>query len=263
MIQRKRQQDTRENMMKKQYIIFNLDDTLAYCNKYFDEVIDRFADTMKEWFLDNGISEEQIKQKQLELDIASVSQHGITSEHFPQSFVDTYAFFCKAAGREPDPEKVKLVRKLGESVYDYKVEPLPFMYETLDELKDEGHELFLHTGGDPAIQRRKIGQLQLAAYFGNRVFISTFKDTKALQNILSRYPFDRQRTWMIGNSIRTDIIPGLECGVNVIYIPAENEWKYNIAEIHVKPQGAFLTLKSLQEVPEAIRRYSFAGKGQM
>ncbi|WP_248927457.1 HAD family hydrolase [Paenibacillus hamazuiensis] len=244
--------------MNKQYIIFNLDDTLAHCNKYFDEVIERFADTMMEWFSDRGVSREQIKRKQLDIDLASVHEHGITSAHFPQSFVDTYEFFCKETATASEPEKAELVRQLGKSVYDYEVEPFPYMYETLDTLKDEGHELFLHTGGDPLIQRKKISQLQLAAYFENRVFVSTFKDAKALDKILGSYPFERSRTWMIGNSIRTDIIPGLENGINVIYIPAQSEWQYNIMEIDIEPKGAYLTLQSLNEVPEAIRKYSIS-----
>ncbi|MNN57615.1 hypothetical protein D3C81_1726100 [compost metagenome] len=60
---------------------------------------------------------------------------------------------------------------------------------------------------------------------------------------------------MVGNSLRTDIIPGLEQGTHVIYIPAPNEWHYNVVDITVKPKGAFLTLSSLNQVPEAIHGY--------
>ncbi|TBL81690.1 HAD family hydrolase [Paenibacillus thalictri] len=242
--------------MNKQFIIFNLDDTLAHCNKYFDEVIKKFGDLASSWFPADVADKQQILEKQLEIDLASVKQHGITSEHFPQSFIDTYVFFSGKMGEGPDPGKMKMLQELGESVYDAEVEPFPYMYETLDTLKDEGHELFLHTGGDPRIQNKKISQLELAAYFDNRVFISTFKDTHALDHILKQYPFEKRRTWMVGNSIRTDIIPGLENGINVIYIPAEHEWEYNVTDITAEPQGAHLTLHSLNDVPEAIQQHS-------
>jgi putative hydrolase of the HAD superfamily len=241
--------------MKKQNVLFNLDDTLVECNKYFKLVIKQFADMLGDWFRDGAISLEQIKQKQVELDLASVSQNGITSLHFPLSFVYTYVYFCELTRTKVDASKVELLERLGKSVYEFAAEPLPDMYETLQELKQEGHELYLHTAGDEAIQRNKIAQLQLAAYFDNRVFISKFKNTTALQHIVEQMQFDPKETWMIGNSLRTDILPALELGVQTIYIPAAVEWQYNVIEINVQPRGAFLTLPSLKEVPETIREY--------
>ena len=135
------------------------------------------------------------------------------------------------------------------------------MYETLEELKKAGPELYLHTGGEEKNQWRKITQLQLAAYFDNRVFISRHKDVEALAKIMDKTDFDPTITWMVGNSLRTDIIPGLEQGIHVIYIPAPNEWHYNVVDITVKPKGAFLTLNSLNQVPAAIREY-IQGHGQ-
>ncbi len=239
--------------MKRQHIIFNLDDTLVHCNKYFVQVINRFADQMTDWF--PGIPREQVKQKQLEIDLRSVDKNGLTTEHFPQSFVDTYKYYCELAGREAEETKIDALRRLGESVFQIPVEPLPYMYETLERLKAEGHELYLHTGGDEANQRRKIAQLELAAYFDNRVFVSQYKDTAALEKILKQMKFDRDSTWMVGNSLRTDIVPAVELGIHAIHIPAKLEWEYNVVEVKSEPKGAFLTLNSLQEVPDAIHEY--------
>jgi putative hydrolase of the HAD superfamily len=241
--------------MRKQYILFNLDDTLAHCNKYFNLVINHFADRMSEWF--TSLTKEDIKQKQLEIDLASIDKHGLTSDRFPESFVDSYLHFCKKTGREQDDKEIKSLRKLGQSVFEMEVEPYPYMNETLKQLKKEGHELYLHTGGDEANQRRKITQLELGVYFQNRIFISTHKDTKSLEEILNKMKFDRSRTWMVGNSLRTDILTGLKSGINVIYIPAEVEWEYNKVDINIEPKGAFFTLKSLNQVPEAIHNYIY------
>jgi putative hydrolase of the HAD superfamily len=244
-----------EQIMDKQNVMFNLDDTLVECNKYFKIVINQFANLMVQWFQDDHITAEQVKQKQLELDLASVAQYGITSEHFPQSFVDTYAYFCASKGRSVDPSLMEQLEQLGKSVYDYMAEPLPDMYETLQQLKQDGHDLFLHTAGDEAIQKKKIAQLELSVYFENRIFVSRYKNTEALGRIVAEMHFDPRETWMIGNSLRTDIVPGLELGVQVIYIPAPEEWLYNLTEIDLIPTGAFLTLPSLKMVPNAIREY--------
>jgi putative hydrolase of the HAD superfamily len=246
----------RENtMQKKQNILFNLDDTLAHCNKYFNLVINQFVDQMSEWF--TSLTKEDIKQKQLKIDLASIDKYGLTSNRFPKSFVDTYIHFCQKTGRIQDDKELNLLRKIGQSVFEMEVEPYPYMNETLQQLKKEGHELYLHTGGDETNQWRKITQLELGVYFENRIFISTHKDTEALEEILNKMKFDRSRTWMVGNSLRTDILPGIESGINVVYIPAEVEWQYNKVDINNKPKGAFFTLKSLNQVPEAIHNYIY------
>jgi putative hydrolase of the HAD superfamily len=140
-------------------------------------------------------------------------------------------------------------------VFDIPVEPIPYMNETLQRLKEEGHELYLHTGGDEANQQRKIAQLELTTYFEHRIFISEHKDTTALSDILKTIKADPDVTWMVGNSLRTDIVPALEMDIHAIYIPAENEWQYNMVEVNVDHNSAFLTVDSLQEVPDVIEKH--------
>jgi putative hydrolase of the HAD superfamily len=236
--------------MLKQNILFNLDDTLSYCNRYFSLVIDEFADQMMVWF--DSITEEDIKQKQLQLDLVAISEHGLKSERFPESFVGTYKYYCDLTGREKKKDEIQYLRKLGFKVFEIPVEPIPYMNETLQRLKKEGHELYLHTGGDEANQRRKISQLELTTFFEHRIFISEHKDTTALSDILKTIKADPNVTWMVGNSLRTDIVPALEMDIHAIYIPAENEWKYNMVEVNVEHSSDFITVDSLQEVPDVI-----------
>ncbi|MFC4306480.1 HAD family hydrolase [Cohnella boryungensis] len=238
-----------------QTILFDLDDTLIYCNKYFHHILDRFADQMLEWFGPTGIERETITAKQTEIDIAGVQVLGFKSEHFPQSFVDTYRFFQEYTGRTLSQLEVDDLWKLGLSVYDLEVEPYPLMDETLESLVRQGHELHLYTGGDPIIQRRKIESMNLERYFDDRIYVRQHKNTDALENILFEGRFDRANTWMIGNSIRTDVLPALHCGINAVYLKRETEWTYNVIPIDAQPSGALLTLTELPDVPPAIHNY--------
>ncbi|WP_281889139.1 HAD family hydrolase [Paenibacillus sp. YYML68] len=239
--------------MDKQTIIFNLDDTLIHCNKYFNAAIAQFAERMSEWF--DGVTVYAAKEKQLELDLISVQKNGLTIEHFPQSFVDVYRYYAKERGQEPEADRIKQLTELGYSVFETPVEPLPDLYLTLERLKHEGHDLYVHTGGDERNQLRKIAQLELGVYFETRIFVSLHKDTEALRKMLDSIQPDIRNTWMVGNSVRTDIIPGLELGVNTIYIPAESEWQYNVLDITIEPKAAYMTLDTLKEVPGAIYTY--------
>jgi len=242
--------------IKKQTLLFDLDDTLVHCNKYFNMVLDQFADLMTTWFSGYRLSADEVKRKQYEIDVSGVHRHGFVAEHFPQSLADTYDHFCAITGREPSTEERNRLYELGMSVYEQTVEPYPHMTETLERLQSQGHLLCLYTGGETAIQHKKVKQMGLDVFFGDRVFVSAHKTTEVLESILRRYRFDRATTWMIGNSIRTDIVPALEAEINAIYIPALSEWPFNVVDIRVKPKRFFLKLKSLLEVPPAILRCS-------
>lgn len=239
--------------MEKQNILFNLDDTLAYCNRYFNQVIGEYTELMTGWF--SSLTKKEIRQKQLEMDIEAISVHGLDSDRFPESFVRAYRYFCDQTGKEKKKDEMDYVKELGYKVFEIPVEPIPYMNETLEELKDAGHELYLHTGGDEMNQRRKIAQLELTTFFENRVFITEHKDTTALSDILKTIHADPDITWMVGNSLRTDIVPALELNINAIHIPAEIEWKYNEVDINMEPKSAFYQIDSLKEVPDVINQH--------
>ncbi|WP_173918187.1 HAD family hydrolase [Halobacillus sp. Marseille-Q1614] len=238
--------------MTPQVLIFDLDDTLVHCNKYFKDAIDQFTIELLAWF--PCASPEELKKKQLEIDIKSIEEHGLNSARFPESLVDTYSYFSKKYDRPVQESEIQRIRTIGQSVFQVEVQPLPHMYEVLNELKEDGHELYLFTGGDEDNQHRKVHQLELYTYFEDRIFIYNHKNTNALEEVVDTIKCDRNVTWMIGNSLRTDITPGLKLGLNTIHIPAELEWKYNNKiETNVLPNHKIQTLNSLREVPPFIR----------
>ncbi len=242
--------------MREQTILFDLDDTLIHCNKYFDFVINQFVDTMLTWFAGHRLKPEDIKQKQLEIDLAGIQVHGFMADRFPKSFVETYHWFAERYNRPASRKEEQWLLELGHSVYEYTIEPYPHMEETLQSLTGAGHKLYLYTGGDSAIQMRKIEDAGLRKYFGERIFVTLHKTIAFMESLLREQRFDRLHTWMIGNSVKTDILPALYAGIHSIYIPAVNEWQFNTGEINVKPRGAFFELPSLKEVPLAIHDYT-------
>ncbi|CAM3449288.1 MULTISPECIES: HAD family hydrolase [Saccharibacillus] len=238
----------------QQHLIFDLDDTLVYCNKYFDQILDAFFDRMLDWFGEYGVTVEQIRSKQLEIDIAGVHVVGFASHHFPESLIATYRHFSAAHHRiGSNAEEAGLV-KLGLSVYDQEVEPYPGMVETLERLRGEGHALYLYTGGEDRIQQRKIDQMKLGTYFGSDIFIHQHKNVQALEGILRAKSLPRPSTWMIGNSLRTDIAPALSADINAVYLKQEREWAYNLIELGESSTGSLHTVAKLPEVPELISR---------
>lgn len=240
----------------KQTIFFDLDDTLIHCNKYFFQVIEQFVESMRDWFAGyEEVTPDAVRNKQIEIDIAGVSVFGFKSDHFPQSFVETYIYYSDLLGRKRSDKEIDYLWKIGRDVYNHDTEPYPHMEHTLDSLADAGHELHLYTGGEVLIQRRKIDKMSLDRYFGPRIYIRQHKNNEALEQILSDGGFNRKHTWMIGNSIRTDVVPALTAGIHAIHMKAATEWEYNNIGIDVQPKGAFFRLNTLNEVPPAIHGY--------
>lgn len=229
-----------------------MDDTLVHCNIYFDQILDEFTELLSGWFQGTGITAEEIRSKQIEIDIAGVEQIGFISTHFPESLIQTYRYFSQLQGRDAGIAEEEQLMKLGMSVYDRQIEPYPGMTQTLNLLRSQGHELYLYTGGETVIQQRKIEQMRLADYFGERIYIRRHKNVDALEEILQSDSFDRSRTWMIGNSLRTDIMPALSAGIHTIYIKRPNEWSFNLVELKQDNESEMYTISSLEEIPSII-----------
>ncbi|MMZ61170.1 dUMP phosphatase [compost metagenome] len=236
----------------KQQIIFDLDDTLVYCNKYFELILAQFAEMLVDWLGSDRLTTKDIRTKQVEIDVAGVQKVGFASHHFPESLIDTYRYFCNELNQNNEAAKEAQLLKLGMSVYEQEVEPYPGMVDTLNLLQYQGHELFLYTGGETVIQQRKIEQMRLADYFQDRIFIRQHKNVEALEQILTSRYFSREQTWMIGNSLRTDIAPALSAGINSIYIKHPDEWTFNIIELNHEINPSMYTVASLVEVPQII-----------
>ncbi|WP_136605906.1 HAD family hydrolase [Paenibacillus dokdonensis] len=236
----------------KQHILFDLDDTLIHCNKYFGLVLGEFFELVHHWLGHEKLSTDEIRQKQIEIDVAQVSKTGFSSGNFPNSLIETYRYFCRKLNRPIHLEEEQQLNKLGLSVYEQEVEPYPGMVETLETLQKEGHYLYLYTGGETAIQQRKIDQMKLSTYFDNRIYITQHKNESTLEQILQRGSFDRSSTWMIGNSLRTDVVPALTAGLQSIYIKQSDEWVYNMVELQQEPGSSFYTISSIEEIPDII-----------
>lgn len=241
-------------MTGKLNLLFDLDDTLIHCNKYFDLVIDQYAELMETWFASFRLTKEAVKEKQLEIDLAGIHVNGFTKERFPESFVETYDSFASLYGRDTDADERKRLLELGYTVYDSEFELYPDVVDTLTRLQAEGHLLSLYTGGDEALQRSKVEKVNLSPFFEDRIFVAVHKNSDALEGILTRMDFDRSRTWMIGNSLRTDIAPAIHCGIGAMYIPPLSNWAFDRVAMPEAASGRLLTLQSIKEVPEAARR---------
>ena len=200
-------------------ILFDLDDTLIYTSKIYHRSRRKFFSALSGL----GFLENEVLEKLDDIDIGHVSEQGFTKERYSYSLIKTYHYFCKKAGREPESKIEKEISEIGWKVYLKKPEQVKGAKQVLNYLKNK-YKLILATLGDPEIQHNKISQSGLQSYF-SAIHVMKHKSDEEYTQILERHQLKKEDTWIIGNSVRSDLNPGLRIGINCILIPA-GTWKF-------------------------------------
>ena len=222
----------------RQFLLIDGDDTLWENNVYFEQAIESFID-----FLDHStMSREQVRAALDEIERMNVHVHGYGSASFTKNLQQTYE---RLAERDLRPQVIEHVLELGQRITSQPVRLLAEVAETLGYLASR-HELMLLTKGHPEEQRLKIERSGLEAFFTATAVVYE-KAVETYRAIVHDRHLDPARTWMIGNSPRSDINPALQAGLNAVFIPHEHTWRLEKEEV-VPADGRLLRLQRFSEL---------------
>jgi putative hydrolase of the HAD superfamily len=201
--------------LDRQTLIFDADDTLWENNVIFERVIDDFV----EWIAHPTLEPSAVRAILTEIEDANIVAHGYGSQVFLRSLAEC---FTRLRQRPlGDAEKAQMAQFTA-AFTSGQVELIPAVTDVLDELGTR-HDLYLMTKGVPEEQQRKIDASGLAKHF-NGVDIVATKDPETYLRVVTNRALDHGRTWMIGNSPKSDIVPARRAGLNAVYIPNESTW---------------------------------------
>jgi putative hydrolase of the HAD superfamily len=124
--------------------------------------------------------------------------------------------------------------------------------ETVVQSLSQDYPLMLVTKGNQHHQASKIQRSGLSNYF-KHIEIVPDKAPATYAEILSRVSIPTERFVMVGNAMRSDILPVLEIGGSAIYIHNDLTWSHEHADQEVLPQGRFFELETVKTLPEFIR----------
>jgi len=193
--------------VKIKTIIFDLDDTLIKTSKLYNQARKEFSLLME----NSGFKKEEALAKLDEIDIKNIQQHGFMKERYPHSLGKTYEYFSQKNGKEINPELKKNIEELGWEVFRQIPELVDGVYRVLDILSKK-YFLILATLGDSQVQRKKLKLTDLKKYF-SAIYVLKYKSVEEYQNILTEHKLDKKDTWIVGNSVRSDLNPGLKLGI--------------------------------------------------
>jgi len=228
-------------MMKadsRQHLLIDADDTLWENNVYFEEAFDEFVD-----YLDHSsMTPVEVRAVLDEIETANIKIHGYGAANFARNLAQC---FERLAEREIRGEDLRIVRSFAERILEHPMELIQGVEETLAYLAPR-HELTLFTKGHPEEQKLKIDRSGLGSHFSHTAIVRE-KDAQAYASLARERGLDISRTWMVGNSPKSDINPALAAGLNAVYVPHPRTWGLEREEIQ-NANGRLLVLENFAEL---------------
>jgi putative hydrolase of the HAD superfamily len=225
------------------------DDTLWHSETYFAVTEERFRTLLDPW-----LPGELVAERLLERERANLGVFGYGVKGFILSMIETA--IEASEGRIP-AASVQRIIDWGKEMHDHPVELLDGVAETLDSLT-ERYALLLITKGDLFHQETKVAASGLGELFSGIEIVSE-KDAACYRRALGRYGVDPAEFVMVGNSVRSDVLPVLEIGARAVHIPYGITWGHEIAEAdHV---DGWWQLESLRGLPDLLASLSDRADG--
>ncbi|MBK1783103.1 HAD family hydrolase [Prauserella cavernicola] len=225
-----------------QVLIFDADDTLWENNILFERVIDGFLD----WLTHPALERAALRAMLDDIERANSAEHGYGSTVFLRSLGDCVA---RLRERPATVEELRRIDELAVALVEGRIELIPGVTDTLTTL-GQRHELFLLTKGNTEEQSRKIAGSGLERHFGG-IHIVAEKSAQTYHDLAREYSFDLDRTWMIGNSPKSDILPAREAGLGAVFIPNANTWVLEHDELDLSDGGVL----HLEAFPGLVRHF--------
>ncbi len=224
-------------------IAFDADDTLWINEPYFHQTEKAFCNLLKSFGTEEGISKELYNTE-----FQNLSDYGFGTKGFMLSMIETA---LKVSNNSVPQNILQQIIDLGKKQLNKDIELLPGVVEVLECLKKKGYRLIVATKGDLLDQERKLRKSGLEGYF-HHIEIMSDKKENDYQKLIKHLDINPNDFLMIGNSIKSDILPILNLGGNAIYIPYHTTWVHEKMNESELDQERYHKVESIREVLNLI-----------
>lgn len=227
-------------LQNNQHLLFDADDTLWENNVYFERAFEDFIAFLNH----EHLSTAEIREILDQFERTNIAAERYGARAFADGLVETYR---EITGHHDDAE-LRAVERFGLRILELEFEILDDVEETLEALRPH-HEMVMVTKGLPEEQQRKIDRSPVSQWFDDHIIVPE-KRPETYHGLVAARDLDPARTWMIGNSTRSDIYPALEAGLHAILIPHEMTWHLEHVEREhdTRWPGRFLELPRFREL---------------
>jgi len=224
---------------KIKVIGFDADDTLWVNEPYYRETEDKFCDLLKDYLPKSKIEEELFKT---EIDNLELYGYGIKA--FTLSLVETA---LRISDSRVPASTINTIIELGKQQLNQPNHLLDGVNQVLETLKLK-YKLIVATKGDLLDQERKLKNSNLIQYF-HHIEIMSDKQEGNYKDLLKHLDIEPQEFLMVGNSLKSDILPVLKLGGYGVYIPFHITWQHEHIDENEVSNSKFFKLNSLHDLP--------------
>lgn len=227
---------------------FDADDTLWHNESIFRLTEERFLA-----LLGDHAEQDHIADRLLAAERRNLAFYGYGVKGFTLSMIETAHEIC---GENLPPAAVAEILGYGREMLTHPVDCLPGVRETL-EILAPGHRLVVITKGDLFDQERKLAQSGLGDFFDGVEIVSE-KTAATYAGAFARHGAGADRAMMVGNSLKSDVIPALDAGAWGVHVPYRITWALEHAEAP-ETHPRYRALPSLGGLAEVIAEAEAAG----
>jgi len=211
-----------------QTLLIDADDTLWENNIYFERAIAAFIGFLNH----HEYTPAEVRQTLNAVERETILSHGYGLNSFTRSLLTCFERLSPAPFTE---EKQQRIQGFARAIAEQEIELLSGVAETLAELSAR-HRLILMTKGDHAEQADKLVRSGLSSYF-SAVEIVAEKDPPTYRAVIAKHELAPHTSWMIGNSIKSDINPALAAGLHAVFLFHKDTWVLEHATLDAAPEG--------------------------
>lgn len=204
---------------------FDADDTLWVNETYFRKAEEKFASLLETYETKNKIDQELFKMEMKNLEL-----YGYGVKGFMLSMIESA---LELSNNRISQATILEILSLGKEMINREVELLEGVQEVLENLKDR-YRLIVLTKGDLLDQERKLKRSNLLDYFHHVEVLSDKKEDNYL-NLLEHLEIDTSEFLMVGNSLKSDVLPIINIGAKAIHVPFHTTWQHE--EVSVEKEN--------------------------
>ncbi len=232
------------NNQKIKYVAFDADDTLWAHESMFQTAHETYKSNLAHY-----VSEEELGKKLYEFEMKNLNHFGYGVKGFVLSMIETAIEITQG---EVSATEIQQIINLGKWMLDHPIDVLPHVETTLKALKDK-YTLLIITKGDLFDQETKIARSGLAEHF-EWIEIVSEKNETSYQKILTSHSMLPEEIVMIGNSLKSDILPMCRLGCEAIHIPFHVTWAHEEVSQENLNGIRYHHLSDISLVPDFIRQ---------
>ncbi len=221
---------------------FDADDTLWVNETYFREAETKIAKLLAPYETANKIDQELYRTE-----IENLPLYGYGIKGFTLSMVE---MALEVSNNTIPNHKISEILNIGKTMLNEPVELLDGVKEALKTLSID-YKLILITKGDLLDQERKLEKSGLTDYF-HHIEILSDKQVGNYSKLLNRLEIKPSEFLMIGNSLKSDVLPLVNLKASAIHIPFHTTWLHEEIEDHVHTNKQYDTLKCLDQLIELL-----------